>query len=123
MAEPTLPSTCPNPECGGSGYINNEPCPTCFGTGALPIAGIAPRTLRRLDSIKPANAYHTYQIVEATDTSEYNALSDTWKERYGAILSCGMVDLSEGTKIRIALWTMFGEGTTTRANLEALIND
>lgn len=65
--------------------------------------------------------YFAYQIVESTDLGEYNALSAANKDRYKAILSCGILSLAEGSTIKSALWTFFGEGTTTRANLEALI--
>jgi len=48
MPEPTPPNTCPNEECDGSGYIDNEPCPVCFGAGALPIKGGPARILKEL---------------------------------------------------------------------------
>lgn len=67
--------------------------------------------------------FDTHEIVEATKVSEYNALSSANKERYKLIISAGAVDLSEGTKVRLALWAMFGEGTETRANLEALVGE
>ena len=63
----------------------------------------------------------TYRILEATDITEYNALSDGNKSAYQIILSCGIVDYREGSSARTKLWSMFGEGTTTRENLEALI--
>jgi hypothetical protein len=62
----------------------------------------------------------TYRIVEATDSTEYNALSDTNKGRYALIISAGLVDLMDGTAIRSTLWSMFGDGTTTRDNIIAL---
>ena len=62
----------------------------------------------------------TYKIIEATDQTEYNALSDNNKDRYALIISAGRVDFEEGTIVKATLWAMFGEGTTTRANLEAL---
>ena len=62
----------------------------------------------------------SHEILEATDQDEYGALSGTKKNAYDMILKCGMVDLNEGTQVRASLWDMFGEGTTTRANLEAL---
>ena len=46
-----IPSTCDNPECAGTGFINGEVCPTCFGTGSLPVAGFSPRTLKALSNL------------------------------------------------------------------------
>ena len=62
----------------------------------------------------------TYKIIEATVPAEYNALSDNNKDRYKLIISAAIIDFSEGTTVKNALWAMFGEGTTTRVNLEAL---
>lgn len=63
---------------------------------------------------------YTYRIVEATDPTEYNALSDTNKARYALIISAGLVDIADGTTIRSTLRAMFGDGTTTGANIAAL---
>ena len=62
----------------------------------------------------------TYKIIEATVPAEYNALSDNNKDRYNLIISAALIDFSEGTIVKGALWAMFGEETTTRANLELL---
>ena len=63
----------------------------------------------------------THRILDATDSTEYNNLSDSNKEAYGLIISCGYVDLAVDSPTRIKLWNMFGEGTTTRTNLEDLL--
>lgn len=108
--------------CGGDGIEwrgtpgGGNTCGYCGGTGTMSAGSIA-----KLDEIKPTNTYYTYEIVEATDDTEYTALTSAQKTTYHLITSLGMVDLSEGTAIRSKLWTMFGEGTTTRANLETLI--
>lgn len=62
----------------------------------------------------------TYRIIEATKASEYVALSDANKDAYRIIISAGIVDFSEDSNVRKALWSMFEEGTDTRAALEAL---
>ena len=73
-------------------------------------------------SYYPDNVYPTYKIIEATDATEYAALSDANKDVYKMILSCGTVDLSDGTEVRARLLAMFGAGTTTRANLVTLVS-
>ena len=65
--------------------------------------------------------YQTYQITECVDDTEYAALSASQKSIFALIMSLGVIDLSEGMQIRNKLWTMFGDGTTTRDNLEELV--
>ena len=116
IPEEPIPNECAR--CGGDG-VSDEPdteCPVCFGFGMLPLKGVA----KKLIDIKPPNVYHTYQIVEALDDTEYGSLNTSQKAIYALIISAGMVDLSAGTRTRAKLWEMFGEGTTTRSNLEAL---
>jgi len=67
------------------------------------------------------NIFHTYKILALTDASEYNALSDANKDAYRMIISCGKARLIEGADLLDKLYNMFGEGTTTRDNLEALV--
>lgn len=93
------------------GYSEQE-CPSCLGTGLEPFGS----------SYYPDGVYPTYKIVEATDDAEYAALSAANKAIYGIIVSCGTVDLSEGTAVRDKLLAMFGAGTTTRDNLAALVS-
>ena len=86
-------------------------CPTCNGTGYVNWGA----------HIIPGYVFATYKIVEATDATEYSALSSGNKTAYGMIISLGTVDLAEGTSTRTKLWDMFGAETTTRANLETLV--
>jgi hypothetical protein len=65
--------------------------------------------------------FPTYEISDATDATEYAALSDGNKDAYGMIISMGTVSLMDGTNTKVTLWALFGAGTTTRANLEALL--
>ena len=73
-------------------------------------------------SYYPDDVYPTYKIIEATDATEYAALSDANKDAYKMIVSCGTVDLADGTVVRTKLMAMFGAGTTTRANLVELVS-
>ena len=63
----------------------------------------------------------TYKILDNTDPTEYLALAPGNLSLYGLIISAGAVDLSDETTTRAVLWGMFGEGSVTRGNLEALL--
>lgn len=65
--------------------------------------------------------YYAYELSEATDDTEYAALSAAQKATYGMLISMGHFDLSTGTAVRAKLWAMFTSGTTTRANLDVLV--
>lgn len=106
--------TCP--KCNGLGTFGEPPkeCDQCHGAGKYTVSWVA--ILNRIDP--PAEKFvYSYQIVEATDDSEYAALSAGNKSLYALIISLGIVDLSMGTKVRAMLADMFGPGTVTRANL------
>ena len=104
--------------CGGDGiYTEVEgggsvPCFTCrsFGTMRADPPGV----------LKDGVIY-TFELSEATNDTEYAALSPGQKSTYALLISLGMVDISSGTAIRAKLWAMFGDGSTTRTNLEALM--
>lgn len=96
----------------GEGEILVDPCPSCLGTGNVKA---------KQEDVLEENVVYAYEILDATDTTEYNALSDANKDAYKMILMCGIVDLTEGTQSHTKLWNIFGEGTTTRTNLEALL--
>jgi hypothetical protein len=68
-----------------------------------------------------ASIYPTYLIMEATDASEFNALSDDNKDAYRQIISCGNADLGAGTAVHTKLLNMFDAQSTTRANLITLL--
>lgn len=61
----------------------------------------------------------TWEIVEATVVSEYDALSAAEKERYARITGLGTLN-PQGANIQAAFLKMFAAGTTTRANLSLL---
>lgn len=89
-------------------------CPDCSGSGRLELAIV--------DSLMPDNVFYSYQVFEATDLSEYNALTDAQKSRYQLIMNMGQVDLNSGSNARGLLENMFGPGTTTRQNILALLS-
>jgi len=113
--------------CWGRGVIDkmvsppNEPpvtveieCPQCVGQ----------KLIYRGHSIPdPGDVFFSHRIFEATVPAEYRDLSDANKAAYGLILSCGLVDLSAGSNARTLLSGMFGAGTTTRANILALLEE
>ena len=108
--------------CSGDGTVttydgeqvpSEVECPVCAGTGTLEFGEVE----------ELAGMYQTYKVVEATDNTEYGDLSDNNKDAYQMIISCGFIDLSNGTAIRTKLWNMFDENSTTRANLLTLIGE
>lgn len=88
-------------------------CLSCGG------AGIVPGGTQVLDT----SVFSTYKIMEATLASEYNALSAANKDAYRQIVSCGIVDLTDGTSIRTKLWNIFDSESTTRAALITLLGE
>jgi len=79
--------------------------------------------LERKITILNAEIVYTYEILEATDITEYGNLSDTNKNAYNRILQCGIVDISDGTVIRTNLWAMFDCDSDTRAALIELLGE
>lgn len=105
-------------KCSGTGMWSVEQgvdvtCPDCAGAKRLELCEI--------DSVFTDNVFHSYKVFEATDLTEYNALTDAQKERYQLILGMGQVDLNDGSNAFDLLKGMFGPSTTTRANLLALL--
>ena len=97
----------------GEGGVNQVPCTWCNATGKLYWG------THELE----AGLIRTYQISENTDPTEYNALSDAFKQVYRDITGMGIVDLTDGTAIRATLWLMFDDQSTTRANLITLLGE
>lgn len=40
------------PICLGGGYVGDDVCTTCFGGGLIPINGMIPEILKKLDDIE-----------------------------------------------------------------------
>ena len=104
--------------CGGDGIFTEMEgggsviCLTCLGYGT--------KRVNPAEVLKNGVIY-TYELIDVTDDSEYSALSASQKNVFGLITSAGMIDISDGTSIHDKLWSMFGDGSTTRTNLEALM--
>ena len=96
--------------------MTDFPCPRCVALGFI-TPDIA--TAQFFDT----SIVSTYQVMEATDQTEFGALSDSNKTAYRDAMSCGTVDLTDGTQIRAALWSMFDAQSTTRANLITLLGE
>ena len=119
MGELTIHKDCQH--CNGQGKLpggSSDPmepigptCGICSGTGKI--------GLHYLDY--GDNILHAYEILECLDATEHNALTDTQKDGVLAILACGLVDLNDGKAGRVRLWNWFGAGSTTVANLTALL--
>ena len=108
-------------KCKGTGIFLEDDCDHCSGTGFLSFGEVGsdidvPVLATRIDT-------PTHHILECTTASEYTALSAANKDAYRQIISCGEVDLSDGTGIRTKLWNMFDENSTTRANLITLLGE
>ena len=70
----------------------------------------------------PLGVFSSRIVYEAIDNQEYKDLgADPGERRVDGILSCGAVDLNEGSRARTVLWNKFDAESTTRANLIALI--
>lgn len=61
----------------------------------------------------------TWEIIEATVPAEYTSLSAAEKTRYQTFVAAGNINPA-GVNTRAAFAAMFGAGTTTRSNLQAL---
>ncbi len=61
----------------------------------------------------------TYEIFEATEPSDWAALSPAEKQRYQTMLGMGFINL-DGPNVVASFRAMFAAGTATRANLIAL---
>lgn len=107
------------PQCGGDGQIDlwendqiigQQSCPLCSGTGDYSTGVLGSDTL-----------YFGYQILDETDATEYNNLSEANQEAYRMIIGCGIIDMADGTGSKTKLWNIFDAQSTTRANLISLI--
>lgn len=121
--------------CNGVGEVHphgestTTTCPACGGSGKMPFAESVLLD-ERLQAIEdkidvlttlPVNIFYSYKIWEATNLTEFMALSDANKDSYRGLVRMGTIDLNEGSHSRNTLWTLFGSETTTRANLLALL--
>lgn len=101
-------------KCSATGVYAGMECDHCTGLGYQSFGDTTPPGIDHVQ---------THEILDATDASEYNALSDNNKDAYKMIISCGLVDLSDNTSARTKLWNMFDAQSTTRANLITLLDE
>ena len=92
--------------------IDTIDCPVCEALGKM--------SLEWVETCED-NVFESHIILEEFDATEHNALSDSQKSGVLLILACGLVDLNEGKVGRVRLWNWFGAGSTTVANLTALL--
>jgi len=69
----------------------------------------------------PDGMYHSVEVFEAIDTTEYIALTTPKSQEIDTMIGAGFVNLNDGSRGKTTLWDLFPDGTTTRANLVALI--
>lgn len=99
--------------------------PTALGYAPHMVSGNDPALVTLLNEIRigisiPRDLVPTYEIFEAIVPSEWSAASAEEKQRVQLILSMGMVDV-RGQNTKDAFMAAFAAGTTTRANLIALV--
>lgn len=99
--------------------------PTTLGYAAPIAAGAFTPIVTLLNTVRATilidrELIESYEIINATVTTEWAALSTAEKQRYQTITGAGRVD-SRNANVRAAFQAMFGAGTTTRANLTALL--
>jgi len=123
------------PRCGGDGIFESEECVACQGLGIYQVQSMQANMLVRLsrveakvddvkvktDNLPTTNVFWSYQVWEATDMTEYLALSDELEASYNKIVHMGTVDLNVGSNSRAVIWRLFDAESTTRAALLALI--
>ena len=117
------------PRCGGDGIFESEECVACQGLGIYQVQSMQANMLVRLSDTEtkvdalalPTNVFWSYRIWEATDLTEFTALSAENKDAYRGIVRMGTVSLVEDSHSRDTLWDLFDSESTTRAALLALI--
>ena len=108
--------------CGGTGSLGDPlvECGQCRGVGTYETDWVG--VIRQLELKLPGtNVFWSYQIWEATDLTEFTALSAGNKDAYRGIVRMGTVSLVEDSHSRDTLWDLFDSESTTRAALLALI--
>lgn len=63
------------------------------------------------------------ELWENTDLTEYRVLGIEARDAYNVLVGLETIDVAEGSNSRTALANLFPAGTTTRANLVALVQE
>ena len=112
--------------CDGSGIEPTNAglaCWRCKGSGLSTAKDIYSDILHRVINITPSTGiFHSHEILECLDATEHAALTDTQQDGVFHILACVRVDLNDGKVGKTRLWNWFGAGSTTVANLTALLD-
>jgi len=95
-----------------NGMVEENPCPLCDGSKVFELCRVH----------LPSGVFRGDEVFEAIDQTEYDALTGTQASKCDKVLSCAMVNLNTGSRARTILAGLFGAGTTTRANLQALLD-
>lgn len=99
--------------------------PTALGYAASIAAGAFSPVVTLLNTVRGTilidrDLIESYEIINATVPTEWAALSAAEKQRYQTVTGAGKVDC-RNANVRATFQAMFGVGTTTRANLTALL--
>lgn len=65
--------------------------------------------------------FPTSLLLDNIVPSEFNALSAANKDALRMIISCGGIDMQEGTPNRTKFFALFPDGTTTYDNVMAIL--
>ena len=91
--------------------VGTRNCNACNGSGKMELGWLEDES----------NIFHSYQVLECLDLTEYNSLSDSQKSGVLLLLCCGLVDLNDGKFGKVRLLNWFGAESTTVSNLIELI--
>lgn len=100
------------PHCTDGLQRDGSACPHCGGTTRLKAFA---------DTLLETGLFHSYEVFEAINQTDYDDLDAGGEEKCNAILSIAILDLNDGSRAKTLLWEMFDAETTTRTNLIALI--
>ena len=100
--------------------------PTALGYASHVAAGADGTLAELLNRTRPTISVkratiQTWEIIAATESADWTALSVEAKDRYRVIVSAGVIDVSDAN-IRALLGALLPAGSATRANLIARIS-
>ena len=105
-------------DCGGDGLrsggippSSTDECGDCNGTGYIEVGRV----------VLPTNIFHSHEVLECIDVTEYAELTDAQQDGVKLLLSCGYVDLNDEKSGKVRLWSWFGAESNTVANLTELV--
>ena len=81
------------------------------------------RLLNEESQTVPRTEITSAELWENTDLSEYKSLTAGERQAYDVLVNLETIDVSEGTNSRTTLAALFPQGSNTRANLVALVQE